>query len=277
MRKNWRIFDTKTLYLDIKFESDCQFRWEVAPIGTNNYRCGCYSYHDERDAWDNSCVDVAVERYKNIIKQFYDNVEENGYENWVRRNLTKALNQKWDKDFCVKEDTTDWYIFVKFYIEDKDSSVPYTFNLTQEQIDDITYIMHTVYNYEDIGESKLKNMAVDKMITAWYNYTSDKYNQRKDNSYDRQDLTDALDELYSHQDGAAYDTLQSRDKLKTIEYYIDNHSEKTSYTFYLTDEQATELNYIGLHIDDMPSGVSSEEYKSEIINYLIKFYKENHK
>lgn len=208
MRKNWRIFDTKTLYLDIKFESDCQFRWEVAPIGTNNYRCGCYSYHDERDAWDNSCVDVAVERYKNIIKQFYDNVEENGYENCVRRNLTKALNQKWNKDFCVKEDTTDWYIFVKFYIEDKDSSVPYTFNLTQEQIDDITYIMHTVYNYEDIGESKLKNMAVDKMITAWYNYTSDKYNQRKDNSYDRQDLTDALDELYSHQDGAAYDTLQ---------------------------------------------------------------------
>ena len=198
----------KTLYLDIEFKSDNLFHWEIAPIGTNNYRCGCYSYHDERDAWDNSCLDVIIARYKNIIKQFYNNIERNGYENCVYINLKKALNQKLDKDFCIKEDAVDYNIFVKFYIEDKDSSIPYTFNLTEEQIDDITSVMHTIHNYEDVGESKLKNIAMGKLITAWYNQENDKCNQRKDGSYEEQDLLDALDNATSYNDGAAYDFLE---------------------------------------------------------------------
>lgn len=98
---------------------------------------------------------------------------------------------------------------------------------------------------------------------------------------DQQESYDVIDCVRSaigfKDDWNGYFKVQSGDKLKTIEYYMDNHLEKYPYTFYLTDEQATELNYIGLHIDDVPSGISSEEYKSEIINYLIKFYKENHK
>lgn len=99
---------------------------------------------------------------------------------------------------------------------------------------------------------------------------------------DRQESCDVIDIVkaavtFEDNGWNSYFKVRTSDNLKTIEYHIDNHLEKNPYTFYLTDEQATELNYIGLYIDNVPSGISSEEYKSEIIDYLVKFYKENHK
>lgn len=99
---------------------------------------------------------------------------------------------------------------------------------------------------------------------------------------DPQECYDVVDCVYSainFKDGwnNRYFKVQSGNKLKTVEYYIDNHLEKNPYTFYLTDEKITELNYIGSYINDMPSGISLDEYRSEIINYLIEFYKRNSK
>lgn len=200
----------KTLYLDVEFNTDEHYDWSLVPAGT---KCSYekFEWHGCEETYTNGKLkdDTSwiIDKYKNVIEQFMDNVT--GVEaNIVQDVLNDVLNKNWDESFDVRNYDGHGDIHVKFYIEDKDSSVPYTFNLTQEQIDDITYIMHTVYNYEDIGESKLKNMAVDKMITAWYNYTSDKYNQRKDNSYKEQDLLDALDDATSYNDGAAYDTIE---------------------------------------------------------------------
>ena len=73
---------------------------------------------------------------------------------------------------------------------------------------DIYYLEDTIPSYHNKSEKQLKEALIERLINAYYNQINDKCNQRKDDSYDKQDLADALDELYSHQDGAAYDTLQ---------------------------------------------------------------------
>lgn len=198
----------KTLYLDVKFESDNLFHWDVAPVGTKNLLNGNYSYSYKQATFNGDDFKNCVERYKKTIKQFCNNVDENGYEEYVRDNLTTALNKDWNKGFCVESRYGDWSISVKFSIEDDEDRTPYTFYLTDEQMDDIDSIMYTVNNYESMTDNQLKDATLNKMITAWYNQTNDKCNQRKDSSYKEQDLLDALDELYSNRDGAAYDTIE---------------------------------------------------------------------
>ena len=198
----------KTLILDIKLQSDCQFYFEVVPVGTLNPNCGDYLYRDERNIYNDDDFNTCVEKYKKIIRNFCNNIIENGYEKYVRDTLVIALNKDWNNDFCVEKRCGDWSIFVKFNIEDREARTPYTFYVTEEQMDDINSLMYTVHGYENMTNNQLQDAVLNKMITALYNQESNKHNQRKDGSYDKQDLTDALDELYSHQDGAAYDTLQ---------------------------------------------------------------------
>lgn len=198
----------KTLYLDVEFKSDNLFHWEIAPVGTRNLLNGNYSYSYKQATFNDTDFNACIERYKRIIKQFCSNVDENGYEEIVRDKLATALNKDWNKDFCVSDESGDWNISVKFSIEDDENRVPYTFYVTEEQMDDIDSIMYTVNDYKNMTDNQLKDATLNKLIIAWYNHTNDKCNHRKDGSYEEQDLLDALDELYDNRDGAAYDTIE---------------------------------------------------------------------
>ena len=57
-------------------------------------------------------------------------------------------------------------------------------------------------------DNQLKDAVINKMIIALYNQMNSKCKQRKDSSYEEQDLLDALDELYDNRDGAAYETIE---------------------------------------------------------------------
>ena len=198
----------KTLILDIRLQSDCQFYFEVVPVGTLNPNCGDYIYHDKTEAYDsNDCI-TCVEKYKKVIKHFCNNVVENGYEEYVRDTLTTALNKDWNKDFCVESRYGDWNISVKFNIEDREERTPYTFYVTEEQMDDIDSFVYSIPNYENMTDNQLKDAVINKMIIALYNQMNSKCKQRKDSSYEEQDLLDALDELYDNRDGAAYETIE---------------------------------------------------------------------
>ena len=80
-------------------------------------------------------------------------------------------------------------------------------------------------NVEENGTIKYNGKAISNLYVEGmdvsggrYNQINNKFNQRKDNSYDRQDLTDALDALSSYQDGAAYDVLQ-----QFVDDYFDGY------------------------------------------------------
>lgn len=198
----------KTLTLNVEFKSDNLFHWDIAPVGTRNLLNGNYSYSYKQATFNDEDFNACVERYKKIIKQFCNNVDENGYEEYVRDKLSTALNKDWNKDFYVEDIRSDWSISVKFNIEDDENRTPYTFYITEEQMDDIDSIMYTVHGYESMTDNQLKDATLNKMITAWYNQESNKHNQRKDGSYDKQELLDALDNATSYNDGAAYDYLE---------------------------------------------------------------------
>lgn len=78
--------------------------------------------------------------------------------------------------------------------------------------------MYTIPDCKNKSEKQLKEALIERLINAYYNQINNKFNQRKDNSYDRQDLTDALDALSSYQDGAAYDVLQ-----QFVDDYFDGY------------------------------------------------------
>lgn len=199
----------KILILDIRLQSDCQFYYEVVPVGTLNPNCGDYIYHDRIEIYHDEDFSDCIEKYKKVIRHFCNNIVENGHEECVRDNLTAALNKNWNKGFCVEDGNGDWNISVKFSIEDRDERTPYTFYVTEEQMDDIDSLMYTIHGHENMTDGQLQDAVLNKMITAIYKQESDKYNQRKDGSYDRQDLLDALDELTDGSyDGAAYNVIE---------------------------------------------------------------------
>lgn len=60
-------------------------------------------------------------------------------------------------------------------------------------MDDIDSLEYTIPDCKNKSEKQLKEALIERLINAYYNQINNKFNQRKDNSYDRQDLTDALD------------------------------------------------------------------------------------
>lgn len=85
-------------------------------------------------------------------------------------------------------------------------------------MDDIDSLEYTIPDCKNKSEKQLKEALIERLINAYYNQINNKFSQRKDNSYDRQDLTDALDALHSYQDGAAYDVLQ-----QFVDDYFDGY------------------------------------------------------
>lgn len=198
----------KTLSLEFSFKSDYCGVWIIAPLGTKVDGCGNYSFEQKIDCYDQRSINNTINNFKAILQGFYDNVTSGSYFDFIREDLKKAINSDWSDNFCVRDNHSGSEFLVKFIFDATPERTPYTFYVTEEQMDDIDSLMYTIHGHENMTDRQLQDAVLNKMITTLYKQESDKYNQRKDGSYDRQDLTDALDELYSHQDGAAYDTLQ---------------------------------------------------------------------
>ena len=199
----------KTLYLDVEFESDCQFRWEVAPIGTKVDGCGNYSFEQKINCYDQRSINNTINNFKTILQGFYDNVTSGSYFDFIREDLKKAIDSDWSDNFCVRDNHSGSEFLVKFIFDATPERTPYTFYVTEEQMDDIDSLMYIIHGHENMTDRQLQDAVLNKMITALYKQESDKYNQRKDGSYDRQDLLDALDELTDGSyDGAAYDVIE---------------------------------------------------------------------
>lgn len=198
----------KTLSLEFSFKSDYCGVWIIAPLGTKVDGYGNYSFEQKIDCYDQRSINNTINNFKAILQGFYDNVTSGSYFDFIREDLKKAINSDWSDDFCVRNNRNDSEFLVKFIFDATPELTPYTFFLTEEQMDDIYSLEYTIPDYNHKSEKQLKEALIERLINAYYNQINNKFNQRKDNSYDKQDLTDALGELYSHQDGAAYDTLQ---------------------------------------------------------------------
>lgn len=199
----------KTLSLEFSFKSDYCGVWVIAPLGTKVDGCGNYSFEQKIDCYDQRSINNTINNFKNILQGFYDNVTSGSYFDFIREDLKKAIDSDWSDSFWVTDNHSGSKFSVKFVFDDTPERTPYTFYLTEEQMDDIYSLEYTIPDYEHKNDNQMKDAIINKMITAWYNQESDKCNQRKDGSYDRQDLLDALDELTDGSyDGAAYDVIE---------------------------------------------------------------------
>lgn len=199
----------KTLSLEFSFKSDYYGVWIIAPLGTKVDGCGNYSFEQKINCYDQRSVNNTINNFKTILQGFYDNVTSGSYFDFIREDLKKAINSDWSDDFCVMDNHSSSEFLVKFIFDDTPERTPYTFYVTEEQMDDIDSLMYIIHGHENMTDRQLQDAVLNKMITALYKQESDKYNQRKDGSYDRQDLLDALDELTDGSyDGAAYDVIE---------------------------------------------------------------------
>ena len=199
----------KTLSLEFSFKSDYYGVWIIAPLGTKVDGCGNYSFEQKINCYDQRSINNTINNFKTILQGFYDNVTSGSYFDFIREDLKKAINSDWSDNFCVRDNHSGSEFLVKFIFDATPERTPYTFYVTEEQMDDIDSLMYTIHGYENMTDRQLQDAVLNKMITALYKQESDKYNQRKDGSYDRQDLLDALDELTDGSyDGAAYDVIE---------------------------------------------------------------------
>jgi len=199
----------KTLSLRFSFKSNYFGVWIIAPLGTKLDGCGNYSFEQKIDCYDQRDINNTVNNFKDILQGFYDNVTSGSYFDFIREDLKKAINSDWSDSFWVTDNHNDSKFSVKFIFDDTPERTPYTFYLTEEQMDDIDSLEYTIPDYEHKNDNQMKNAIINKMITAWYNQENDKCNQRKDGSYEEQDLLDALDELTDGSyDGAAYEVIE---------------------------------------------------------------------
>lgn len=198
----------KTLSLEFSFKSDYCGVWVIAPLGTKAEGCGNYSFEQKINCYDQRSINNTINNFKAILQGFYDNVTSGSYFDFIREDLKKAINSDWSDDFCVRDNHSGSEFLVKFIFDATPERTPYTFFLTEEQMDDIDSLMYTIHGHENMTDRQLQDAVLNKMITTLYKQESDKYNQRKDGSYDRQDLLDALDELTDGSyNGAAYDVI----------------------------------------------------------------------
>ena len=199
----------KTLSLEFSFKSDYCGVWIIAPLGTKIDGCGNYSFEQKINCHDQRSINNTIDNFKTILQGFYDNVTSGSYFDFIREDLKKAINSDWSDDFCVRDNHSGSEFLVKFIFDATPERTPYTFYVTEEQMDEIDSLMYTIHGRENMTDRQLQDAVLNKMITALYEQESDKYNQRKDGSYDRQDLLDALDELTDGSyDGAAYDVIE---------------------------------------------------------------------
>lgn len=199
----------KTLSLEFSFKSDYYGVWIIAPLGTKVDGCGNYSFEQKINCYDQRSINNTINNFKTILQGFYDNVTSGSYFDFIREDLKKAINSDWSDNFCVRDNHSGSEFLVKFIFDATPERTPYTFYVTEEQMDDIDSLMYTIHGYENMTDRQLQDAVLNKMITTLYKQESDKYNQRKDGSYDRQDLLDALDELTDGSyDGAAYDVIE---------------------------------------------------------------------
>lgn len=199
----------KTLSLEFSFKSDYCGVWIIAPLGTKVDGCGNYSFEQKINCYDQRSINNTINNFKNILQGFYDNVTSGSYFDFIREDLKKAIDSDWSDNFCVRDNHSGSEFLVKFIFDATPERIPYTFYVTEEQMDDIDSLMYTIHGHENMTDRQLQDAVLNKMITALYKQESDKYNQRKDGSYDRQDLLDALNELTDRSyDGAAYDVIE---------------------------------------------------------------------
>lgn len=199
----------KTLSLEFSFKSDYCGVWIIAPLGTKVDGCGNYSFEQKINCYDQRSINNTINNFKTILQGFYDNVTSGSYFDFIREDLKKAINSDWSDDFCVRDNHSGSEFLVKFIFDATPERTPYTFYVAEEQMDEIDSLMYTIHGRENMTDRQLQDAVLNKMITALYEQESDKYNQRKDGSYDRQDLLDALDELTDGSyDGAAYDVIE---------------------------------------------------------------------
>lgn len=199
----------KTLGLEFSFKSDYCGVWIIAPLGTKVDGCGNYSFEQKINCYDQRSINNTINNFKTILQGFYDNVTSGSYFDFIREDLKKAIDSDWSDNFCVRDNHSGSEFLVKFIFDATPERTPYTFYVTEEQMDDIDSLMYIIHGHENMTDRQLQDAVLNKMITALYKQESDKYNQRKDGSYDRQDLLDALDELTDGSyDGAAYDVIE---------------------------------------------------------------------
>lgn len=199
----------KTLGLEFSFKSDYCGVWIIAPLGTKVDGCGNYSFEQKINCYDQRSINNTINNFKTILQGFYDNVTSGSYFDFIREDLKKAIDSDWSDNFCVRDNHSGSEFLVKFIFDATPERTPYTFYVTEEQMDDIDSLMYTIHGHENMTDRQLQDAVLNKMITALYKQESDKYNQRKDGFYDRQDLLDALDELTDGSyDGAAYDVIE---------------------------------------------------------------------
>lgn len=199
----------KTLSLEFSFKSDYCGVWIIAPLGTKVDGCGNYSFEQKINCYDQRSINNTINNFKTILQGFYDNVTSGSYFDFIREDLKKAIDSDWSDNFCVRDNHSSSEFLVKFIFDATPERTPYTFYVTEEQMDDIDSLMYTIHGHENMTDRQLQDAVLNKMITALYKQESDKYNQRKDGSYDRQDLLDALNELTDGSyDGAAYDVIE---------------------------------------------------------------------
>lgn len=199
----------KTLSLEFSFKSDYCGVWVIAPLGTKVDGCGNYSFEQKINCYDQRSINNTINNFKTILQGFYDNVTSGSYFDFIREDLKKAINSDWSDNFCVRDNHSGSEFLVKFIFDATPERTPYTFYVTEEQMGDIDSLMYTIHGHENMTDRQLQDAVLNKMITTLYKQESDKYNQRKDGSYDRQDLLDALDELTDGSyNGAAYDVIE---------------------------------------------------------------------
>ena len=199
----------KTLSLEFSFKSDYCSVWIIAPLGTKVDGCGNYSFEQKISCYDQRSINNTINDFKTVLQGFYDNVTSGSYFDFIREDLKKSIDSDWSDNFCVRDNHSGSEFLVKFIFDATPERTPYTFYVTEEQMDDIDSLMYTIHGHENMTDRQLQDAVLNKMITTLYKQESDKYNQRKDGSYDRQDLLDALDELTDGSfDGAAYDVIE---------------------------------------------------------------------
>lgn len=170
----------KTLSLDVIFNSDCKLYFEVAPIGTMEGNPGEYEYHKKRKIYDD-CLDNTISEFRKILKVFDKNIIDKGYNSFFHTFINKAINSDWSHSFEVKDcKGDDTEVSVKFEILDDDTVTPYTFFLTEEQVEDIDWIAQGIDGIEYMSTAQIRKAVMGILISTYFKYDADEANRKDD-------------------------------------------------------------------------------------------------
>lgn len=167
----------KTLYLDIEFNTDEHYDWNLVPTGT---KCSYekFEWHGCEETYTNGKLkdDTSwiIDRYKNVIEQFMDNVT--GVEaNIVQDVLNDVLNKNWDESFDVRNYDGHGDIHVKFYIDNHLEKQSFTLYVTPEQKSVLNTMLYKVDNFENKKDEEINEGVTDIIISLCKKYLNDEY------------------------------------------------------------------------------------------------------